>query len=449
MAVAVLERAIGKSDIDLAPVRDNWPVGVELQRETAMNAFWKASLAVAVMAPALVGGAAAYTPPTLGKAVFDRTVEIVNEEFYRPSELGAFNRTVGGILVDANDLAEADGETVDAAIDTALASLNTSHTARYTPDKVAYFELLDVFRFNYRRELRRLFPRDGEITYDGVGMVTRLIDGKIFISDVYDGGPASRANIKVGDEIIAADGEAFAEIGSFAGKAGKDVVLTLRREQSGPALDIKVRVERLEPSEALLEAISNSARVIDRDGRRIGYIRIWAYTHHDVGGILNSVLGGGRLADVDGLVLDLRSRWGGAPADAAELFLGGTPEMQMIDRDGDVRHVNARWQKPVVGIIDEGTRSGMDIFANAFKQNGIPLVGTETAGDVVAGRGFLLPDDSLLVLAVADVLVDGRRLEGNPVQPDIAVPFDIRYADGVDPQFDAALDVLMTRLTEG
>jgi carboxyl-terminal processing protease len=414
-----------------------------------MNAFWKAPLAAAVLAPALIGAAAAYTAPTLGKAVFDRTVEIVNEEFYRPSELDAFNKAVGDILVDANGLADADDATVDAAIDAALASLNTSHTRRYAPNDVAYFELLDVFRFNYRRELRRMFPRDGEIAYDGVGMTTREIDGKVFVSDVYDGGQASRANVKVGDEILAADGAAFAEIGSFAGKAGKDVVLTLRRKENGPALDIKVRVERLPPSETLLKAIDDSARVIDRDGRRIGYIRIWAYTEHEAGDILNSALGGGRLADVDGLVLDLRSRWGGAPADAAELFLGGTPSMEMIERDGDVRYVNTRWHKPVVGIIDEGTRSGMDIFANAFKQNGIPLVGTETAGDVVAGRGFLLPDDSLLVLAVADVLVDGKRLEGNPVQPDIAVPFDIRYADGVDPQLDAALDELMTRLTEG
>jgi carboxyl-terminal processing protease len=414
-----------------------------------MNPLWKAPAAAAVIVLALAGGAAAYTPPTLGKAVFDRTVEIVNKEFYRPSQLPAFNKTVGDILVDANDLANADSTTVDAAIDAALASLNTSHTARYTPDEVAYFELLDVFRYNYRRELRRLFPRDGEITYDGVGMVTRSIDGKVFVSDVYDGGPASRANIKVGDEILAADGKAFAEIGSFAGKAGKDVVLTLRRKENGPALDIKVRVERLQPSETLLKAISDSARVIDRGGRRIGYIRIWAYTEHEAGDILNAALGGGRLANVDGLLLDLRSRWGGAPADAAELFLGRTPQMQMIERDGDVRYVNTRWHKPVVGIIDEGTRSGMDIFANAFKQNGIPVVGSETAGDVVAGRGFLLPDDSLLVLAVADVLVEGKRLEGHPVQPDIEVPFDIRYADGADPQLDAALDLLMTRLTEG
>lgn len=413
-----------------------------------MNAFWKAPLA-AIVIPVLVGAAAADTPPTLGNAVFDRTVELVNEEFYRPSELDAFNKTVEDIVVDLNSLAEADDATVDAAIDAALASLDTSHTARYTPERVDYFELLDVFRHNYRRDLRRLFGRNGEITYDGVGMATRSIGDKVFVGDVYDGGPASRANIKVGDEILAADGDAFSEIGSFEGKAGEDVVLTLRRKADGPELEVKVRVERLQPSEALLEAISNSAKVINRDGRRIGYIRIWAYTHHEVDDILNSVLGGGRLADVDGLVIDLRSRWGGAPADAAELFLGRTPEMQMIERDGDIRYVNTRWRKPVVGIIDEGTRSGMDIFANAFKQNGIPLVGTETAGDVVAGRGFLLPDDSLLVLAVADVLVDGERLEGSPVQPDVEVPFDIRYADGADPQLDAALEVLMTQLTEG
>jgi len=414
-----------------------------------MNAFWKAPLVAALVTPALIAGATADMPPKTGNTVFDRTVEIVNEEFYRPPEVDAFNRTVESIIADADGLAGADDETIDAAIDAALASLNTSHTARYTPDSVAYFELLDVFRFNYRRDLRRMFGRDAEITYEGVGMVTQSIDGKVFVSDVYDGGPAARANIKVGDEILAADGETFGEIGSFDGKAGKDVVLTVRRKEDGPALDIKVRVERLQPSEALLEAISNSAEVINRDGRQIGYVRIWAYTRHEAGDILNRLLGGGRLANVDGLVVDLRSRWGGAPADAAELFLGRTPDMQMIDRDGDVSYVNTRWRKPVVGIVDEGTRSGMDIFANAFKENGIPLVGSETAGDVVAGRGYLLPDDSLLVLAVADVLVDGERLEGNPVQPDVEVPFDIRYADGADPQLDAAIDALMTRLTEG
>ena len=69
---------------------------------------------------------------------------------------------------------------------------------------------------------------------------------------------------------------------------------------------------------------------------------------------------------------------------------------------------------------------------------------------MVAGRGFLLPDDSLLVVAVADVTVDGERLEGDPVVRTSTVPFDIRYADGADPQLDAAIEALVDSLaTEG
>jgi carboxyl-terminal processing protease len=413
-----------------------------------MKTFRIAPLIALLLLPVMVGTLAAATPVS-GKRVFDRTVEIVNKEFYRPKELGPFNQGAREILSATDGLDGANAATVDATIAALLASLNTSHTARYTADRVDYYELLDVFRFNYRRDLGRLYPPEGEIKYDGVGMATRRVDGKVFVSDVYDGGPAWRASVKTGDEILAADGAPFAEIGSFDGKAGKNVEFTLRRKAGGPEINVKVRPEKLQPSEALLEAIEKSVRVIDREGKRIGYVRIWAYTRNEVSEILSYELGGGRLANVDGLVLDLRSRWGGAPADAAEIFVGDTPEMRMIENDGEVHYTNTRWRKPVVAIIDEGTRSGMEILANALKLNGIPLVGAKTAGAVVAGRGFLLPDDSLLVVAVADVLVDGGRLEGKPVEPDIAVPFDLRYADGADPQLDAALGEMAKRLSEG
>ena len=49
------------------------------------------------------------------------------------------------------------------------------------------------------------------------------------------------------------------------------------------------------------------AVVFDRGGKRIGYVRIWSYTRDEVGEILNRELGGGKLANIDGLVLDLRS----------------------------------------------------------------------------------------------------------------------------------------------
>lgn len=382
-----------------------------------------------------------------GEAVFDRTAEIVKNEFYRPAELGSFDSGVAAIRSAAGDLDEE--AALDAAVDKMLAGLKTSHTARYTPDSVDYYELLDVFRYNYRNRLRALYPPEGEITYEGIGIATKEIDGKLFVTDVYDGGPAARADVKAGDEIVSLDGAPFAAIGSFKGKAGKEIALTLRREADGPEKTIRVRVEKLQPSEALLEAIEKSVRVFDREGKRIGYVRIWSYTRDEVGQILNRELGGGKLANIDGLVLDLRSRWGGAPADAGEIFVGGTADMQMIERNGDVHHVNTRFDKPVVAIIDEGTRSGMEILAVGLRKNGIELIGTPTAGAVVAGRGFLLPDDSLLVLAVADVTVDGKRLEGDPVDPDRTVPFDIRYADGADPQLDAAVEEMSEKLSQG
>jgi C-terminal processing protease CtpA/Prc len=155
----------------------------------------------------------------------------------------------------------------------------------------------------------------------------------------------------------------------------------------------------------------------------------------------------GPLADADALVLDLRCRWGGAPATAADTFVGGAPDMTMTDRRGRERIVNARWRKPMVAIIDEGTRSGMEIFAHALKANDVPLIGTETAGDVVGGRGYMLPDDSLLLVAVVDVTVDGARLEGAPIEPDLTVPFDIRYAAGADPQREAAVEAMVDMLT--
>src|SRR5690606_8527583 len=137
-------------------------------------------------------------------------------------------------------------------------------------DSVDYFELVDVFRYGMRDHLKRLFPPDGRITYEGIGIATERMNGPTFVSDVYDGGPAMRAGIKAGDEILAAEGKLFEEIGSFRDKAGSTVRLSLRRKRGGPVLDIDVRVEMLQPAETLLKAISDSARVIDHDGRRLG-----------------------------------------------------------------------------------------------------------------------------------------------------------------------------------
>lgn len=405
--------------------------------------------AAAIAIVVLWTGSALALDAKTGNPVIDRAVGLVEEHFFSADALPVFRATVAEVAAEAAARPASDPMAVGAAVDRILASLNASHTARYTPDTVAYYELADVFRYAIREDVRRLFPPQGRVSYDGIGIATRTIDGKLFVSDVYDDGPAAEAGVLLGDEVLSADGAPFAEIGSFKGKAGRTVDLEVRRTADGAPLTLPVKVENLQATEALVDAIAGSVRVIDAGGKKIGVIHLWTYTSDRVTGILYEELGGGRLEDIDGLVLDLRSRWGGAPADAAETFVGGTGDMTLTGRDGEITYANTRFHKPVVAIIDEGSRSGMEILAYALKKNGIPLVGTTTAQDVVAGTGYLLPDDSLLVLAVADVHVDGVRLEGKGVSPDIAVPFDIRYANGADPQFDAALAEMEKRLSAG
>jgi len=387
-----------------------------------------------------------------GNRVFDRTVDIVRENFYHRADLSTFNAAVAAVIARMPDLAAAaaGSDTTREAVDAVLASLGASHTGRFVQDDLDYYELADVFRFALRRDMRRAFPPEGEVRYDGIGIATAVVGRRVFVTDVYDGGPAAGAGIMPGDEILTVDGEAFTELGSFKGKVGRLAEVSLRRTADGEPFSVEVRVARLQPTESYLTAIRESARVVvEHDGYRIGVVRLWSYTAGDqVTRVLYDEIADGALADADGLVLDLRSRWGGAPADAAETFVGGTADMRLVDRDGDENYANERWRRPLVAIIDEGTRSGMELLAYSLKKNGVPLIGAETAGDVLAATAYLLPDNSLLVLAVQDVFVDDDvRLEGNPVQPDVAVSFDVRYAAGSDPQLDAALAVLTNQLS--
>ena len=375
-------------------------------------------------------------------ALVNEVQELVQKNFHDPEGLAGFKAEMerGRKEVQA-------GADPDEIITRSLDALDASHTGRFTPDKIEYFELMDIFRPGGKRRAA-LFPPEGTVTYAGIGIAPRMFEGRPFIAHVYHGSPAERAGLLAGDEILLVDGKPYAPVGSFAGKAGRNAAVQVRREEDKPPITLDVAVVTIEPNDMFRNAIRSSARVFDSGGHRLGYVRLWSYAVRGVEQLLTELVSGEPLKDADGLVLDLRSRWGGAPPDAAEMFIGRSRDMTFIDRNGKETAVNARWRKPLVAIIDRGTRSGMEILAYSLKQAGVPLIGTRTAGAVLAGRGFLLTDNSLLEVAVADVKVDGRRLEGAGVPADIEVTSDIRHANGADPQFERAVTELVGKLAQ-
>jgi carboxyl-terminal processing protease len=289
------------------------------------------------------------------------------------------------------------------------------------------------------RGLRRLFPPRGVVRYEGIGWRIRKVEGKFFASSVYDGGPAWRAGILAGDEIMSIDGADPSEVASLRGKSGRQVKISIRRSPKGRITTLEAIPELIEPNAFFLSAMRQSIKIIDRNGCRIGTVRPWSYAGDVFHTTLRRELSMGRLKDADALVLDLRDGWGGASPEYANLFAGCTPTMTLIDRTGVKQTASFRWPRKLVVLIDEATRSGKEVLAWALQQRGVPVVGVRSAGAVLAGQASILPDGSLLLVAVKDVLIDGVRLEGRGVAPDIEVPLRLPYAAAQDPQMAAAL----------
>jgi carboxyl-terminal processing protease len=381
-------------------------------------------------------------------AVFEEVWRTVREHFYDSTFRGLDWAVIGEIYRPMAAAASSDAER-SAVINRMLSELAASHTGHYIASDPAYYQLLDIFSGVLRRPLRRLFP-DGQVSYPSIGIFTTSIDRKTFIGGVLDGLPAWKAGLVVGDEVLAADGKPFHPITSFAPKVGQEVTLTIRRRSGGPSEDIVVVPERIKPNDAFLRAMEASARIIDANGVKIGYIHVWSYAGAQYQQLLERELSSGKLKDADALVWDLRDGWGGADAEYLHLFGGRAPMTTLINRDGRKSLVNVSWRKPVAMLVNGGTRSGKEILAYGFKEYGIgEVIGSRTAGAVLAGRAYLLSDGSLLLLAVADVRVDGQRLEGMGVTPTIFVPFPLAYAQGQDPQLERAVDVLSRNVGAG
>src|SRR6266404_8102662 len=384
---------------------------------------------------ALATAAAQQTTP----ATVDEVWRLVNERFYDP-QFGGHDWLAIRETYRDRAVAAAPDELPD-LINRMLGELHASHTAYLTPSDPAYYDLADIFHGALRRDLPRVFA-NGEVSYVGIGALTRPIGDKIFVSGLLADFPAVQAGLRTGDEIVAADGAEFDPIESFVGKAGQSVTLTIRQTPDSPTEDIAVTPVVIKPNEAYLKAVAASARIIEVGGSRIGYIRMWSYAGRDYQHVLEEEITTGTLKDADALIWDLRGGWGGAQPSYLDLFDPRGPVMTVIGRSGRPDVVNARWPKPAVLLIDGGTRSGKEILAYGFKKYGFgPVVGTSTKGDVLAARAFMLSNGGLLELAVDDVRVDGERLEGVGVTPTVEVPFQLEYSAGDDPQLAQAIAV--------
>jgi len=349
---------------------------------------------------------------------------IVRQNYYDPRAAESW------ALKYARYTASADSELKFAVVTKrALAELKTSHTGYYTDRDPEYYALLAIYG-------GMIHAGDGEV--EGIGID---VTPDRFVRVVFAGSPAAEAGLRRGDRILAADGKQFDPFASFHGRAGVTAALKVERAAGQPPITFHVRPRRVKPKQEWLEALEKGSKLIRRNGKAVAYVPMFACAGEEFENALKDQLNS-RLRDADALILDFRNGWGGCNPDFVNLFNAAPPVLTSIGRDGKEQQLDGQWRKPLYILINGGSRSGKEAVAYSIKKNKLgTLVGQSTAGAVIAGRAFLLSDRSLLLLAVADIRVDGERLEGHGVAPDVPVADSLPYANGADPQLEKAIDL--------
>jgi carboxyl-terminal processing protease len=375
--------------------------------------------------------------------LFEEIVSIVEDHFYNSDQIARkFPAIQNAFRVQLKHVSSS--KEFAALVNAMLGELNASHTYYLTPQDYEYYQLGALF--SKIPDISTMFE-GRDVMYPTVGILTQVIEGKVFIVSVLAGSVAEKAGVLKGDEILSVNGEPYAPISSLQPFVGKEVSFEIRRREQAEPFMVPMRPVLINPKQEFLEAQKASVRVIEQSGMRIGYIHLYSYAGEEYHKELLDAIVWGALKEADALIIDLRYGLGGAWPYYLNIFNRNIPIFTMRDRDGKETVVDSQWRKPAAYLVNAFSRSGKELLAfGARKYHLADVIGERTAGQTLAGRLFPLSSGDALFLAVKSCRIDGVNLEGVGVAPDIEVPFDVRYCAGRDLQLEKAVEHLAGRL---
>jgi carboxyl-terminal processing protease len=263
---------------------------------------------------------------------------------------------------------------------------------------------------------------DGQ--YTGVGLQARRErDGRIEVTKVQSGSPASAAGIRAGDRLRSVDGKAV------DGRPVTEVVSLLRGDAVDAPVGTTVRLGVQRGTRAWTETLRRARLSTDSVSVRtlaggVTVITVAAFTK----GVGDAVRTAVRRAPADGgIVLDLRGNSGGLVTEAvstASVFLDGGL-VATYDVEGEQRALHAEpagdTARPLVALVDGGTMSAAELLTGALQDRGrAVVVGSRTFGKGSVQMPSRLPDGSVAELTVGHYRTpSGRTVDGTGITPDL------------------------------
>lgn len=370
-------------------------------------------------------------------------------------------------------------------LDLFLRQTGISHTRFLTTSQMDYWFLRNLTQNDTPHKRPKLWHIGAQYTFKR---------GRYIIRAVYEGYPADERGLRRGDVLKYANGRPFHPVHSF--QRGKTQQLTVLRQGKRYLISVQPVYESLFNS--MLFATVNSIQRIERDNKHIGYVHLWHMCHEPAFQLLKDLLAF-HLPNIDGLILDLRDGYGGNSYGFQEIFFHykqgvhvkvrqrrkktyayttndhletiqwefsrlkkklktSTPKQRpllqarwkVLQKQRQQLKASPLFKKPVVVIINKGSRSAKEGFALRFRllHRG-PLLGERTKGAYTAG-GFYFGRSGhyILYVGTAGITLNGHQLEGQGVRPDIQVPSPLHSKTRQDRQKRRALRVITSLISE-
>jgi carboxyl-terminal processing protease len=315
--------------------------------------------------------------------------------------------------IRADYVEEADEqELIEAAINGMLTSLDP-HSSYLSPEDAA------KMRVQTRGE------------FGGLGLDVTQEEGWVKVVSPMDGTPADAAGITTGDFITAVDGQSLMgltldqSVEMMRGPVGSEVTLTIVREGEAEPFDVSIVRDtiRLQAVRARTEGKAVVLRVTTFNDQTFANLR---------DGLQTQVEAAGGLANVNGIVLDLRNNPGGLLDQAiyvADAFLDAG---EIVSTRGRHSEDGERWNatpgdliegKPVVVLINGGSASASEIVAGALQDHDrAVVVGTQSFGKGSVQTVMPLASDGAMRLTTARYYTpSGRSIQALGISPDIVV----------------------------
>lgn len=295
--------------------------------------------------------------------------------------------------------------------------------------------------------------------YVGVGItITEDAEaGGIRVEEVVSGGPAEEAGIRVGDLLLAVEGEDVLPLGIdgtrnlVRGEEGTRVNMHFSR--NGSEYDVSVERRSIETPVVTGELLDGS----------IGYVKIDNFDERSAAetiAFVKDLIGQG----AEALLFDVRFNPGGYADELVKVLDYLLPEgdlFRSVDYAGreEVDTSDASCvELPMAVLVNEDSYSAAEFFAAALQEyEWATIVGSQTYGKGNFQTAFYLSDGSMVNLSIGKYYTPGgKSLSETGVTPDVVVDLDdeqyallyynaLEQAD--DPQFQAAIDTLTQKIS--